>query len=60
MYGTKTGELLDQLAQHMYELVKTVDARGGYRVHEKGLDDPKGDEVQCRLVAAQLALGDKD
>ena len=48
------------MSEHnMYELVKTADARGGSRAHAKWLQDHMGDHVRCRLVATQLAIGEK-
>ena len=69
VYVTKVGEILHSLnvekgrlrevalmSQHdMYELVQNADARGGAHVHTKLLQD----EVGCRLVATQLAIGER-
>ena len=72
VHGMKSGEILDPLKvekgqprefcvmdkHSMYELVKNADAHGGY-VHAKWLQDHKGDEVRSRLVATQLATGER-
>ena len=42
---------------NMCDLVKNADARGGGHVRVRWLQDHKGDEVRCRLVAKQLAIG---
>ena len=73
MHGTTSGEILGPLNveksrlrelslvndHNMYELAKNANARGGSHVHAKWLQDHKGDEVRCRLVATQLALGER-
>ena len=40
-------------------LLNLRDARGGCHVRAEWLQDHKGDEVRCRLVATQLAIGEK-
>ena len=73
VYGTKSGLLLDPdkvalgrrrelglMQEHnMYDVVKNEDAKGGSHVHAKWLQDVKGEEVRCRLVATQLAIGER-
>ena len=41
----------------MHELVKNADARGGSHVRAKWWRGNRCDEVRCRLVATQLAIG---
>ena len=38
---------------------KNADARGVSHVHAKRLQDGKGDEFRCRLVAMHLAIGER-
>ena len=73
MHDTKSGEVLDILKvekgrlrdlgsineHNNYEVVKNAVARGGSHVHAKWLQDHKGDEVRCRLLATQLAIGER-
>ena len=41
------------------ELAKDDSTRSGPQVQGKWVQDTKGDEVQCRLVAKQLAIGER-
>ena len=73
VHGTKSGEILGPLKveksrlrelslvneHNMYELVKNANALGGSHVHAEWLQDHKGDEVRCRLVATQLTMGER-
>ena len=36
-----------------------ADARGGCHAHAKWLQDHESDDVRCRLVATQLAIGER-
>ena len=73
VYGTKSGEMVDPMKvengrprelglmsdHNMYELVNNAGARGGSYFHAKWLQDHKGDEVRCRLVATPWAIGER-
>ena len=58
---TESGEILvlGELGltnEHDVHELENVDACGGCRVHAKWLQDRKGGEVPCRLVATQLVV----